>query len=460
MSRIILPRRTFLRAAGGISLGLPLMSSLGCSPEEQKVLEKVASQRQAEGRFPKRFLAVYTPNGNYEMPTADLDGQWAALKPFKSKINVLRGIDQSVCAVPPGEPHQSGMAMMTGRPLNQGMQVGGDGSLAGWASGISMDQELANQIGKGTKRKSLHAGVQSTAYGGTEVRTVISYEGSDQPVANTTDPFVMFNDVFSDLGTDPEGLAKLKARRTSVLNAVQGRYAAITQKISQADKDKLDQHLEAISEVEAALKNPGGVIGGNCQMPDTGPSFDINDPSNFGKIGKIHMDLISMAFACDLTRVATLQWSASTNNRPYPFLQYNGAPITDDEHSLGHMPDSATDAWGKLNVIRTWYNQQLAYLLGKLDSVPEGSGTMLDNTVVMLFSEISRGNTHSHMDTPFVVAGKGGGYFKTGQYIDFAGPGDKFHNDLLVSIMNAMGVETATWGDPAFCTGEISELKA
>jgi len=460
MGKIILPRRTFLRAAGGISLGLPLMSSLGCSSDQQKVYEKVAAQRQSLDKFPKRFLAIYTPNGNYETPTASLDGQWAALKPWKDKINILTGIDQSVCAVPPGEPHQSGMAMMTGRPLNQGTQVGGDGSLAGWASGISMDQELANTIGLGTKRKSLHAGVQSTAYGGTEVRTVISYEGSDQPVANTTDPFVMYADVFSDLGTDPEGLARLKLRRSSVLDAVKGRYNAISSKVSTEDKNKLDQHLNAISEVEAALKNPGGVIGGNCQMPDPGATFDVNDPSNFGKIGKIHTDLIVMAFACDLTRVATLQWSAATNNRPYPFLEYNGAPITDDEHSLGHMPDSATDAWGKLNVIRTWYNEQLAYLLSALDSIPEGDGTMLDNTVIMRFSEIARGNTHSHMDTPFVVAGKGGGYFKTGQFIDYPGPTDKYHNDLLLSIFNAMGVEKTVWGDPAFCTGELSELKA
>jgi hypothetical protein len=100
--------------------------------------------------------------------------------------------------------------------------------------------------------------------------------------------------------------------------------------------------------------------------------------------------------------------------------------------------------------------EQLAYLLGRLDSIAEGEGTLLDNTVLVLGSEITRGNTHSHMDLPFLIAGSGGGYFKTGQYLDFAG--DIPHNNLLVSIMNAMGIEATTFGDPSFCTGPLSGL--
>jgi hypothetical protein len=100
--------------------------------------------------------------------------------------------------------------------------------------------------------------------------------------------------------------------------------------------------------------------------------------------------------------------------------------------------------------------EQLAYLLGKLDSVKEGDGTMLDNTVVLLGSEITRGNTHSHMDAPFLVAGGGSGYFKMGRMIDFAG--DVPHNNLLVSLLNAMGVNATTFGDPAYCTGPLNQL--
>jgi len=204
------------------------------------------------------------------------------------------------------------------------------------------------------------------------------------------------------------------------------------------------------------------VIGGYCQLPDVSNPIDLNDPNNYPAIGKLQMDLLTMAFACDLTRVATLQWSASTNNRPYPWLMYNGSPIVDDEHILGHQPDEDTVAWGKLAVIRRWYLEQFAYLLQTLDSIQEGDGTMLDHTVVLLGSEIARGNTHSHMDAPFILAG-GAGYFKMGRYLDYATgePTDQQgvpHNNLLVAISNAMGVPATTFGDPAYCTTPLTNL--
>ncbi|NUP04502.1 MAG: DUF1552 domain-containing protein [Polyangiaceae bacterium] len=459
--RIILPRRTFLRGMGGVSLALPLMSSWGCTPEEQRRIEKVGSAQQRAGEFPKRFIFIYTPNGNYEPPTADFGGYWSTLLPLKNKINIIKGLDLSVSDLPPGEPHQQGMAILTGRGLNTGQMVGGDGSLAGWASGISLDQEIAKVAGVMTKRATLNLGVQSTNYGGTEVRTVLSYLDSDVPVPNETSPWAVFDALFSDLGSDPVGSEKLTARRKSVLDLVDKKFATLSQKVSANDKKKLEQHLDAVREVEMRLDNPGGVIGGFCQMPEVGAqpeSIDayLGDPNNFAEIGRLQMDLLSMAFACDLTRVATLQWSASTNNRPYPWLTYNGQPILDDEHGLGHQPDLAVDAWGKLAVIRTWYLEQLMYLLNKLDSIEEGEGTMLDNTVVVLSSEITRGNTHSHKDQFFILAGGCGNYLKTGQFIEYTG--DRPHNDLLVTLMNAMGIEGTAFGDPAYCTGALPEL--
>ena len=92
MSRLVIPRRTFLRGASGVSLALPLLSRLGCAPEEQRKIEKVGSAQQRAGAFPKRFIFVYTPNGNYEKPTADFSGYWSTLLPLKEKINILVGL--------------------------------------------------------------------------------------------------------------------------------------------------------------------------------------------------------------------------------------------------------------------------------------------------------------------------------------------------------------------------------
>jgi len=343
MSGRNIPRRAILRGLGSASLALPLMSSFACTPEEQRLIEKTSKAEQRAGGFPKRFVFIYTPNGNYTAPTADFSGYWSTLLPLQNKISVLKGLDLKACQKPPGEPHQTGMALLTGRSLNPGEFVGGDGTLAGWGSGISLDQELAKYVGVMTKRATLNLGVQSTNYGGTEVRTILSYLDSDVPVPNETNPWNVYDALFSDLSTDPVGVEKLRNRRKSVLDLVDKKYDKLATKVSAADKQKLLQHLDAVREVEMRLDNPGGVIGGFCQLPEVGEAPGavdsyLGDPNNFADIGRLQMDLLAMSFACDLTRVATLQWSASTNNRPYPWLQYQGAPILDDEHGLGHMP--------------------------------------------------------------------------------------------------------------------------
>ena len=443
MKRSSFARRALLRGVGGALLGLPFFTS----------------QNARAAVFPKRLLVIYTPNGGWELPTGmDFAGSMIeALDPFKQKLLLLRGLDMSVHNLGPGEPHQQGMAWLTGQPLNEGSQVGGCGVLtSGWAKGISVDQAIANQIGTTTPRRTLHFGVQTLNYGGKEVRTVISYEGNDLPVSNEDDPWNMYNTVFSQLGADPVGQEKLKARRHSVLDAVDGQLDGLAPKLGADDRVKLEQHLDAVRKLETQLDNPGAVLGGSCQLPEVGSPISLGQPENYATIGKLQMDMLAMAFACDITRVATLQWSASTNNRPYPFLQYNGSPIVDDEHILGHQPDDDTVAWGKLRVIRQWYAEQLAYLLGKLDAVPEGEGTMLDNTLVVLGSELARGNTHSHMDAPFILAG-GAGELAMGRNLDFSGA-DVPHNNLLVAMMKAMGVQATTFGDPAYCNRPLDEL--
>lgn len=455
-----LPRRNFLRGAGGALVSLPLFASLGCGePRRGPAPGRVRSALA----FPKRFVVFYTPNGQYEPPaTLDFAGtMFEPLAPFAAKLNLLRGLDLSVHDEGPGEPHQQGMVFLTGRKLNEGAFVGSDGaSLAGWASGLSVDQELAKVLCVDTPYRSMHLGVQSTLYAGTEVRTILSYAGSDQPIANETDPYAVFDRMFAPLGPDGSVSAALRARRKSVLDVVGKQYESFGARLGAEDRVKLDQHLSSLRDVESRLDKQGSFVSAACRRPAPGDGgFDLNDPANFPLIGKLQTDLLVMALACDLTRVATLQWSSSANNRPFPFLSYEGKPITGDDHLMGHSPDSDAETWGKLRVIRRWYLEQFAYLLASLDAIPEGEGTtMLDNTAILLGSEITRGNTHSHSDANFVLAGGAGGAWKTGRNLAFEGKVP--HNNLLVSILNGLGSPVATFGDPAHCTGPLAELAA
>jgi Protein of unknown function (DUF1552) len=455
-----LTRRTVLRA-GSLSLALPLLESLGC--RSSSALDDRRTRSQAL-TFPKRLVFFFTPQGNLELPSSmDFTGSMLApLQKFREKMVVLKGLDMASQDVGPGEPHQQGMAALTGRRLlDDGMFLGGCGNLrAGWASGISVDQHIAAELGRKIRFKlpTLNLGVQTTAYGGTEVRTIMSYRGAKDPVKNEVSPWEVYNRVFAGIGKDPAEVQRQLKQRTSVLDFAKGQLQRVTPKVGLEDKLKLEAHLQKVTELEAQLAAPDATLGGSCKKLDVGAPVAeqyLNLPENYPRIGALQMDLAAMALACDLTRVVTLQWSAGTNNKPYPFLSHNGAPITGDEHVMGHQPDSDVETWAKLRVIREWYMTQLASLLQRLDDVPEGSGTMLDNTVVVWLSDVTRGNTHSHKDMPFLLCGGAGGAWTTNRILSYD---NMPHNNLLVSLMNMMGVEGTTFGDPDYCSGPLPML--
>jgi hypothetical protein len=437
---------------------LPLFESLGCV--QSPLVSEVALKKQAL-TFPKRLIFFYTPQGNLEVPaTMDFAGSMLApLIPFKEKIVVTRGIDLLSQDVGPGEPHQQGMALLTGRPLNAGNFIGGCGTLtSGYASGISLDQHVANTVGTSNRFKTLNLGIQSNSQTGAEPRTVMSHLGSDRPVSNENSPWSLFDTVFANLGADPFGLQRLKFQRKSVLDFSMSQFAEVTPKLSRDDRNKLSNHLEAIRDIETRLSAPDTVVGATCKKPMvTGRLNDAqyNDPMQLPTVASLQMDLLTMAMACDLTRVATLQFAAGTNNRPYPFLNYNGQPLAIDEHVTGHQPDTDLQAWAKLRIIREWYMGQLASLMQRFANVPEGNGTMLDHTIIVWCSEISKGNTHSHFDLPFLLCGGASGAWTTNRVLSFQ---DVPHNNLLVSLMNAMDVPGNSFGDSRFCTGPLAGL--
>jgi hypothetical protein len=148
---------------------------------------------------------------------------------------------------------------------------------------------------------------------------------------------------------------------------------------------------------------------------------------------------------CGITNVASLQYGNSVDQCTYPWL---GVGRTG--HDLSH----GTNRAGQQKVYN-WYSQQFAYLLGKLQAVPEGAGTMLDNTVVLWFSEFGNSSSHSLRNLMWFVMGNAGGTLKQGQVLKFPG---RSVNDIHVTIAHAFGILDKTFGDPAFCTGPITPM--
>ena len=183
------------------------------------------------------------------------------------------------------------------------------------------------------------------------------------------------------------------------------------------------------------------------------PAAATSTNDDFAAIGALQIDLMVMALACDITRVASLQWSRALSATRFSWLP---SPITEGHHDLSHRGDDDASAVDKLTRINQWYASQLARLIAKLKAVPEGDGTLFDHTLILWCNELGKGNTHSRVNAPYVLAGSAGGALATGRFLTFEG--DVPHNNLLLAILQLMGLPDTTFGNPDWCTGPLPGL--
>jgi hypothetical protein len=449
VSKMLLSRRQLLRAAGGAALALPLLNFVDG--------RRAAHAEPTE--FPKRLILMFSPNGTIPAAWTPTGGETdfalgrilAPLQPHRDKLLILDNVDMESAYHGPGDGHQTGMgSLWTGIELLEGTEFkgGGDSGTAGWGGGPSVDQHIAKTVGATTRLPSLDLGVQ---VGGATVWSRMLYKAANQPVPPEEDPGRVFDRVFGSLDGDPTGLAKLRARRKSVLDGVAGDFRRLDTMLASEDRLKVERYAEALRDIESRLDTTGA-LGASCVKPSRPAALSLTDSANFPAIGKLQMDLLVMAMACDQTRVGSLQWSRSVGGKVH---SWQG--ITEGHHDLSHKGDTDAAAQEALTKINTWYAEQLAYLINAMKQIPEGTGTMLDNSVIVWGNELGVGNRHTRRDVPFVMAGGCAGYFKTGRYLKYA-TGTK-HNNLLLSLCRAMGLSQQTsFGNPAYCTGELARL--
>ncbi len=446
-----LSRRAVLRGAGA-SVALPW-------------LEAMAPRRSAYAAGPKRLIVMFSPSGSVRenwTPTGTetefaLSRILAPLDRHKKDLVVLDGVDNVAATHGPGDEHQKGMGTaLTGIELLPGASKGGDPTRppAGLAGGVSIDQEVVRRTRPNTRFPSLELGVQSgmagTPWG------YMAYRGPNQPLPPDSSPKSVFDRIFSDLlitGQDNSGALQLRRDRKTVLDAVLRNYKLLSPKLGTEDRRKVEAHLATVDELQQRLSAPGSdvpISAVRCIRPPA-PAFDFRANDNFPKVSLAQMDLLTMAFTCDLTRVATLQWESSVGETRFSWLGSSRG-----HHDLSHDPDSAADSKEMLTKINAWFAEQIAVLIDKLKAVKDGDGTLFDNTLILWVNDLSRGNAHSHPDMPFLLAGSAGNAIRTGRFLKYAGTVS--HNNLLVSVLNAMGVETRTFGNPAYCTGPLAGL--
>lgn len=440
---IRLGRRTFLTGAAG-TLALPLLDSL--------------SARAAEGDSPRRIVLFYNPNGTVKDEWFPQDATseteftlgkiHAPLAKYRDRMTILGGINSTVAQDPRnnGGPHQRGIgSLFTGQMLEEGEFTDGCGKKAGWAAGQSIDQVVAEQLGTETIFRSLELGVRANS---NDVQGRIVYSGAGQPLPPINDPAETYERLF--MRTEPLDPSNPDSRRQSILDSIKDQFAELDKQVGQDDRLKLERHLALVEDYERRLGLVGTPESSSCIAPLAPPILLYDDENTMPDVSRLQLDMLAGAIACDLTRVASVQYSTGFNRIRYPWVDSLG-----EGHSLSHSGDSNADAWNALTERAAWHAGEIAYLMDRLAEIPEGDGTALDNTLIVWGNEVAQGNSHALDDIPYLLLGNLGGSMRSGRYVTYEGASSC---DLLHALLQAFDIEVEGFGHPDHNSGVLSGL--
>jgi Protein of unknown function (DUF1552) len=420
-------RRTFLHGAG-VTMALPWLESI-----------PVWGATVAEAA-PKRFVVMFMGNGIngnhwWAKGSGDdlkLSKTLEPLEPLKKKINVINGLFNKPAVGMGIHPGQTGN-LLSGMPLQKGAIV---------KAGISMDQVLAKHVGEDTPQSSLVLACEQPMTGYHETNfsmaysSHISWYSAESPVPNEVYPSLAFDSLFEN---------RASLRNQSILDRVRDRAESLRRQVSSSDQSKLDEYLSGVREVEKRVE---GMRRDKAKADDRArdrgrPVFmerrQNGLPEDLRDHTRLMCDIVALAFQTDKTRVASLLLCRDLSSLYYPFLQ-----VREDHHSASH--DDLSDGYERIS---RFHLSQMAYLAKRLDAMPEGEGTVLDNSCVLFLSNMWAGWKHDNMKLPVVMAGGLGGTLKTGRALDYLYAGDDNRKlcSLYLSIMDRMGVKLDRFGD-------------
>lgn len=436
-----LTRRQLLRAAAGAGLALPFYELLAGRP---------AAAMDGTAR---RLIVFYFPDGVVG-PSANGDpSRWHCTGSERDFAlgDSLRPLGSMAdrCVFLNG---------LTMGPTDAGSHPGGAKKLltaVDGGGGESLDHMLARTVGASMPFRHLYLGAMAN-HNGASGDKHISYVAPGTTVAPEDNPTLAFERLFggwSGGAGGPGADADARDLELSVIDGVAADLEDLRGALGGVERAKLDQHLESLREVEARIGADVGGAVGSCADPaldDAGFDPDeLYDPGRFPAMLRMQTDLMVLAMQCGLTSVGVLQGSHHTSE--LIMSRFAGSAMYDPSYDMrshqashyGAAHDPSHREYADYLAQRGWWVEQFRYLLEQLDARPEGDGTMLDHTVVLLCSEVSDGNTHSHDQMPFVLAGGAGGAIDTGRLLHFEG---RRHADLLLSIARAMGSGVPSFG--------------
>jgi hypothetical protein len=446
-----LSRRNFLRGLGAC-LALPTFASI----RPLNLLAAESSAGSATIAAPVRTAFVYFPNG--AIPSAwwpskdgadfDLSRTLQPLEQLRGKIQIFGGLDHRNAEPGPdgaGDHARANGTFLTGVRVKK--------SAADIHAGISIDQVMAREIGHLTRISSLEltcdfgrkTGACDSGYS-CAYQYNLSWASPTTPMAAEYNPRLVFERLFG-AGLPGERAANLKRRQQeerSLLDFVQEDAKAFQRRLDARDKDKLDQYLTGVREVETRIQKAERFK--SAQEP--GIETPAGVPTNYGEYISVMFDMLLLAFQTDSTRVATMLLAHDGSNRSFAEIG-----IPEGHHDLSHHFDNS-EKIQKVSDIDLWYVTQFAKFLHKLNETKDVDGkSLLDNSMILYGGGNADGNRHTHSNLPMILAGSGGGNLSIGRFKKFGG---QPATNLFLSMADRMGVnKLERFGDS---TGRLSDV--
>ena len=439
-----LPRRTMLRGLGA-AIALPLLDGM---------VPALTAQSRTAAAPVKRFGVFYVPNGmsmpywypTTEGPLGEMPQTLRSLAPFKDRVLICGGLDDEAANLVKGggDHSRSAGTFLTCVPYR--VTTGADVSAA-----VSMDQIAARELSKETQLASIELGIESNAMVGNcdggascAYTNTIAWRTPTTPLPIENDPRAVFERLFGTSGsTDPAARLARIARDRSILDLVREELHGLERLIDPGDRLKLDEYVESVRDIERRISMA------EAQSTRELPVVDqpVGVPSDYAEHAKLQMDLLALAYQTDLTRISTFMLAREVSGRAYPEI---GVP--DSHHPLSHHQDESAKL-ERLHKINEYHLQQFAYLVDRLDAIPEGDGSMLDSTLLLYGTGISDSNTHFHDDLPIALVGGKNTGITGGRYVRY--PENTPLANLHVTILEKLGVKAEAFGDS---TGQLDRL--
>jgi hypothetical protein len=442
-TRRALPRRTFLRGMG-TSLALPLLDAMipALTAQEATPANPARLRRLGFVYMPMGCeISRWTPPG--EETLDQLSPTLESLANVRQHVSVVTNLELRNAY--PGTHATSNAAFLSAATAKRTESTD-------YLLGTTVDQLAASQIGRDTPLPSLEMSMDLLSVVGQcdngyacVYQNCLSWSSPTTPLPSEAHPRIIFETLFGEGGSEAERRAAMR-RKSSLLDSVMEELTRLKQSLGPGDRNRIDQYLESVRDVERRIHQAEASAGEN-PLPDLDRPLGV--PASYAEHARLMFDLQALALQGDITRVITFQLARETSNRTYPELG-----IDEPHHPLTHHGNDP-DKMAKVATINRFHVSLFAKFLEQLAAIPEGNGNLLEHSLYLYGSGMGNPNVHDHVNLPVLIAGGAAGKVRGGRHLRYQQPTPLAN--LHLTLLDRVGVRLDAFADSNGMVGELFE---